>query len=235
MLLIRISDELFIISSPVIRLLPRFLHRQPQLSLWPQRAVVMPEKKKSPRRCPADALSWWPWSISSNEETKKKAIRGGGGRWSQRENVSLTDIIKASSTRFCSNTHFPQRHFPPCSSPWLCFCLCVSSHMKKSFCGYSILTVFATLEKKKKTANDHCLSCWWTVGRVFEHCGFLLDRDKKKNNNKKVFIRMWFLKSAKHFWLLIQLIALVDTWKWVASYQMKLDYLYLVLLSGTER
>lgn len=57
------------------------------------------------------------------------------------------------------------------------------SHMKKSFCGYSILTVFATLEKKKEKknpANDHCLSCWWTVGRVFEHCGFLLDRDKKK-------------------------------------------------------
>lgn len=166
---------------------------------------------------------------------KEKSYTRRGGRWSQRENVSLTDIIKASFTRFCSNTHFPQRHFPPCSSPWLCFCLCVSSHMKKSFCGYSILTVFATLEKKKKTANDHCLSCWWTVGRVFEHCGFLLDRDKKKNNNKKVFIRMWFLKSAKHFWLLIQLIALVDTWKWVASYQMKLDYLYLVLLSGTER
>lgn len=197
--------------------------------LWCPRKKNPPAAVR-PTRCHGDRGAFHP-----TRKQRKKRYEEGGGRWSQRENVSLTDIIKASSTRFCSNTHFPQRHFPPCSSPWLCFCLCVSSHMKKSFCGYSILTVFATLEKKKKTANDHCLSCWWTVGRVFEHCGFLLDRDKKKNNNKKVFIRMWFLKSAKHFWLLIQLIALVDTWKWVASYQMKLDYLYLVLLSGTER
>lgn len=70
--------------------------------------------------------------------------------------------------------------------------------------------------------------CRWTAGWVLERRGFA----RQKNTN--VFIRMWFLKSAMHFWPLIQLIALVDTWKWVASYQMKLDDLYLVLLSGTE-
>lgn len=220
----------------MIRLLPRFLHRQPQLSLWPQRAVVMPEKKKSTRRCPADALSWWPWSISSNEETKKKAIRGGGGEV-EPEGKCLLDRHHKSIIHSLLFKH----SLSSASLSSLFFALTVFlslrflSHEKVFLWLQYFNSICYFRKKKKKTANDHCLSCWWTVGRVFEHCGFLLDRDKKKNNNKKVFIRMWFLKSAKHFWLLIQLIALVDTWKWVASYQMKLDYLYLVLLSGTER
>lgn len=68
-------------------------------------------------------------------------------------------------------------------------------------------------------------------GRVFWALWLLIDRREEKRKKKISQICVGFF-----FELLIQSIASVDTWRFsLASYQMRFDYLSLVLLSGTER
>lgn len=125
--------------------------------------------------CPAKALSWQLWSISSSEETKKN-IRGEESQ--KRE--SLNSVTwQTSVTRFCWITHLLHlflRLHPNCVSVF------AFSSCEISICGYSILTVFATLENP----NGHRLLCQWTGAQALEHCGFARQK-------KSLFVRMWFL------------------------------------------
>lgn len=134
--------------------------------------------KKFTRCCPAKALSWQLWSISTHEETKKN-IWGGESQKRKSQTAQHDRHHKASVTCFCWITHLLHLFLPLHPD-----CVSVFAFLSRenSICGYSILTVFATLENP----NDHCLLCQWTGAQALKHCGFARQK-------KNVFVRMWFL------------------------------------------
>lgn len=120
--------------------------------------------------------------------------RCGGGRQRKTyegrgEQRDTTDIIKHRSPVFCSNTllnvTFLFLQLPP-----TVFLSLLSSHIKtktkqkhaQSFCGYSILTVFATLENPKRSLS---LCVWW-VGGPSVRALWLFARQTKKKKKKSL-------------------------------------------------
>lgn len=116
---------------------------------------------------------WWWWSIRRKASQNRENGRG-----------NVYDIVHPPlfnlSLSFTSLSVAPE----------MCFCLWFSSHLKKknSFCGYSILTVFAILENPKMII----VLC---VGGRWAECSSIVALAKQVE-----FVRMWFLRSVFDRW-----------------------------------